>query len=65
MSEQMPEQTSKQTADPAQWNGRERRKTPDRRQTPDRREEIRFELDKPDRRRNRGRRKDEHDPWMT
>lgn len=47
-----------------QWTGRERRKNPDRRQTPDRREDIRFDLSKQDRRKDRGRRKDEQDPWM-
>ncbi|WP_192826726.1 hypothetical protein [Marinobacterium stanieri] len=47
-----------------QWTGRERRKNPDRRQTPDRRDEIRFEPGKQDRRKDRGRRKDEQDPWM-
>lgn len=47
-----------------EWNGRERRKAPDRRQSPDRRQEIRFEPDKQDRRRNRGRRKEDQDPWL-
>lgn len=47
-----------------EWNGRERRKGQDRRQQADRREEIRFEPGKQDRRKNRGRRKDDLDPWQ-
>ncbi|GAA0681895.1 hypothetical protein GCM10009104_03310 [Marinobacterium maritimum] len=47
-----------------EWNGRERRKTSDRRQTPDRRQDIRFEPGNPDRRKNRGRRKEDKDPWQ-
>ncbi len=35
----------------------------DRRQHGDRREEIRFEPGKADRRKNRGRRKEDHDAW--
>lgn len=46
------------------WNGRERRKNPDRRQHPDRREDIRFEPGRQDRRLSRGRRKEDHDPWL-
>ncbi|GAA0786904.1 hypothetical protein [Marinobacterium sediminicola] len=47
-----------------EWNGRERRKAPDRRQSTDRRQEIRFEPGNPDRRKSRGRRKADKDPWQ-
>ncbi len=47
-----------------EWNGRERRKASDRRQTPDRRQDIRFEPGNPDRRKSRGRRKEDKDPWQ-
>lgn len=47
-----------------EWNGRERRNTSDRRQSSDRREEIRFEPGKQDRRKNRGRRTEDQDPWQ-
>ncbi len=45
------------------WNGREKRSGTDRRKTNDRRDEIRYEPGKPDRRKNRGRREAEQDPW--
>ncbi|UTW12500.1 hypothetical protein [Marinobacterium rhizophilum] len=45
------------------WNGNEKRSGTDRRQTTDRRDEVRFEPGKPDRRKNRGRRKTDQDPW--
>ncbi len=45
------------------WNGNEQRSGTDRRQTTDRREEVRFEPGKPDRRKNRGRRTTDQDPW--
>lgn len=46
-----------------EWNGIERRSGKDRRQLHDRREEVRFEPGKPDRRKNKGRRKEDQDPW--
>lgn len=46
------------------WDGKERRSGEDRRKSHDRRDDIRFEPGKPDRRKNRGRRKEEFDPWL-
>ena len=46
-----------------EWDGQERREGDDRRQGGDRRDEIRFELNKPDRRQQPGRREGEVDPW--
>lgn len=57
----MPEQND----DNSEWTGRERRSGDDRRQNNDRREEIRFEPGKSNRRKNRGRRKDDNDLWHT
>jgi hypothetical protein len=51
-------------ADNQEWHGRNRRTQPDRRVNTDRREDIRFEPDKKDRRKNRGRRKEDKDPWL-
>ncbi|MET4000455.1 hypothetical protein [Marinobacterium sp. MBR-109] len=51
-------------ADTQEWHGRNRRTQPDRRTNTDRREDIRFEPDKKDRRKNRGRRKEDKDPWL-
>jgi len=51
-------------ADNQEWNGRNRRTQPDRRVHSDRREDIRFEPGKKDRRQNRGRRKEDKDPWL-
>ncbi len=45
------------------WNGNEKRSGNDRRQQKDRRDDVRFEPGKPDRRKNRGRRKGDKDPW--
>ena len=45
------------------YNGPERRKEI-RRKNQDRRKDIRFEIDKEDRRQSPGRRKDDHDPWF-
>ena len=45
------------------WNGNERRSGNDRRQQKDRRDDVRFEPGKPDRRKNRGRREPDQDPW--
>ncbi len=49
--------------DNKEWNGIERRSGEDRRKQRDRREDIRFEPGKPDRRKNKGRRKGDADPW--
>lgn len=51
-------------SDTQEWNGRNRRTQPDRRVNTDRREDIRFEPGKKDRRQNRGRRKEDKDPWL-
>ncbi|NVK44479.1 MAG: hypothetical protein HWE39_24890 [Oceanospirillaceae bacterium] len=51
------------TDDNKEWNGIERRSGEDRRKAPDRRQDIRFEPGKPDRRKNKGRRKEDGDPW--
>ncbi|MFC6669057.1 hypothetical protein [Marinobacterium aestuariivivens] len=51
------------TDEEQEWNGIERRSGKDRRQNPDRREEVRFEPGKPGRRKNKGRRKEDGDPW--
>lgn len=45
------------------WAGRERRSGEDRREHGDRRDEIRFEPDKKDRRKGRGRRTVDRDLW--
>lgn len=50
--------------DNEQWSGRNRRSGQDRRQLHDRREEVRFEPGKPNRRKGRGRRKEDKDPWL-
>ncbi len=46
-----------------EWNGIDRRSGEDRRKQKDRREEVRFEPGKSDRRKNRGRRPGDQDPW--
>ena len=51
------------TDDNNEWDGANRRSGEDRRKRPDRREEVRFEPGKPDRRKNKGRRKEDGDPW--
>ncbi|GGO79468.1 hypothetical protein GCM10011348_13800 [Marinobacterium nitratireducens] len=51
------------TDDNKEWSGIERRSGEDRRKQPDRREDIRFEPGKKDRRKNKGRRKEDQDPW--
>ena len=45
------------------YKGPERRREGERRKTADRREEIRFEPDREDRRKNRGRRKTDQPFW--
>lgn len=45
------------------WHGRERRSGKDRRIQTDRRDEIRFEPGNQDRRRGRGRRREDRDLW--
>lgn len=51
-------------SDKSEWSGRNRRTEPDRRNQPDRRDDIRFEPGKKDRRRDRGRRTEDKDPWL-
>ena len=50
-------------ADKNNWSGNEKRAGTDRRKHNDRREEVRFEPGKPHRRKNRGRRIEDKDPW--
>ncbi len=44
-------------------NGRNVRSGKDRRELQDRRADVRFEPDNPDRRKNKGRRKEDNDLW--
>lgn len=53
----------KRSDDQSNWDGVERRDGDDRRCGMDRREEIRFELNKKDRRKSLGRRPNDADPW--